>query len=130
MPSTMNLLLQVVILGVLLYGVIMVKKGRINSHGMVIFSAFILNTISILVVMLPSAIRIIGGAAQSIFSLIVVIHIILGFLVEGLGAYIITRWRFHPPGITCFSMKGLMRILTSLWVLSVILGIIVFYYLL
>jgi uncharacterized membrane protein YozB (DUF420 family) len=130
MPSTMNLLLQLVILGGLLYGIIMVKKGRINSHGMVIFSAFFLNTLSILVVMIPSAIRIIGGAAQSTFTLIVVIHIILGFLVESLGAYIITRWRFQPPGITCFSMKGLMRILASLWVLSVILGIIVFYYLL
>ena len=75
----MNLLLQLVILGVFLYGIIMVKKGRINSHGMVIFTALVLNTISILVIMLPSAIRIIGGAAQSIFTLIVVIHIILGF---------------------------------------------------
>ena len=94
MPSTMNLLLQLVILGGLLYGVIMVKKGRINSHSMVIFSAFVLNTLSILFVMVPSAIRIIGGAAQSTFTLIVVIHIILGFLVEGLGAYLFFNERF------------------------------------
>ncbi len=126
----MNLLLQLVILGGLFYGILMVKKGRLNSHGTVVFSAFVFNTLSILVIMLPSAIRIMGGAEKSTFTLIVVIHIILGTLVEGLGAYIITRWRFQPPGPTCFSMKRLMRILASLWILSVILGMIVYYYLL
>ena len=99
-------------------------------HGYVAFAAVTLNALSIIVVMLPSASRILAGASQSGFTIIVAIHSLIGFIVEALGAYILLRWRFQTPGPTCWKMKGLMRVLAALWTLSVLLGALVYYMLL
>jgi uncharacterized membrane protein YozB (DUF420 family) len=130
MPSTLNLILQFVILGVLFFGILSVKRKRLNLHGYIAFTAVALNALSILVVMLPSASRIMAGASQSGFTMIVAAHSILGFIVEALGAYILLRWRFQTPGPPCWRMRGLMRVLAVLWTLSVLLGALVYYMLL
>jgi len=130
MPSTLNLMLQIVILGVLALGILNVKRNRLNIHGYIAFAAVFLNAISILVVMLPSAFRIMAGASPSGFTIIVAAHSLLGFIVEALGAYIVLRWRFQTPGPTCWKMKRLMKVLAVLWTLSVVLGAVVYYTLL
>lgn len=114
MPSTLNVILQIVIFGVLAFGILNVKRKRLNMHGYTAFTAVALNALSIIVVMLPSASRIMAGASQGGFTIIVATHSLLGFIVEALGAYILLRWRFQPPGLTCWKMKGLMRVLAVL----------------
>ena len=126
MPSTLNLILQFVILGILVFGILNVKRKRLNLHGYIALTAVALNALSIIVVMLPSASRIMAGASPSGFTMIVAAHSLLGFIVEALGAYILLRWRFQPPGPTCWKMKGLMRVLAVLWTLSVVLGAVVY----
>jgi uncharacterized membrane protein YozB (DUF420 family) len=118
------------ILGVLAFGVLRVKKGHQKLHGYVTFIAVALNALSIIVVMLPSASRIMTGASPSGFTLTVATHSLLGFIVGALGAYIVLRWRFQPPGPTCWKMKSLMRVLAVLWTVSVVLGAVVYYMLL
>ena len=130
MVSTLNLILQVMILGVLAFGILRVKKGRLVLHGYIAFAALSLNALSIVVVMLPAASRIMAGASPGGFTAIVAVHSLLGFLVEALGAYIILRWWFQTPGPTCWKMKGLMRVLAALWTVSVGLGAYVYYLLL
>ncbi len=130
MASTLNLILQVMILGVLAYGILRVKKGRLVMHGYIAFAAVFVNALSIIVVMLPSASRIMAGASPGGFPTIVAVHSHLGFLVEALGAYIIIRCRVQPPGPNCWKMKGLMRVLAALWTISVALGAYVYYLLL
>ena len=118
------------ILSILVFGILSVKKKRLNRHGYIAFAAVILNALSIIVVMLPSASRIMAGASQSGFTLMVAVHSLLGFIVMALGAYILLRWRFQTPGPTCWKMKGLMRVLAALWTISVLLGALVYYTLL
>ncbi len=130
MASTLNLILQVMILGVLAFGILRVKKGRLVMHGYIAFAALSLNTLSIIVVMLPSASRIMARASPGGFTTIMAVHSLLGFLVESLGAYIVLRWRFQTPGPTCWRMRGLMRVLAALWTVSVVLGAVVYYLLL
>ena len=130
MPSTLNLILQFVILGFLVFGILSVKKGRLKMHGYIVFAAVALNAVSIIVVMLPSASRIMAGASQRGFTLMVAAHALLGFIVEALGAYSVLRWRFQAPGPRCWKMKGLMRVLAVLWTVSVALGAYVYYMLL
>jgi uncharacterized membrane protein YozB (DUF420 family) len=130
MASTLNLILQFVILGVLAFGILRVKKGRLAMHGYIAFAAVSLNTLSIIVVMLPSVSRIMAGASLNSFTMIVAAHSLLGFIVEALGAYIVLRWRFQVPGFTCWKMKGLMKVLAALWTVSVALGAFVYFMLL
>ncbi len=130
MASKLNLILQFMILGVLAFGILRVKKGRLVMHGYIAFAAVFVNALSIIVVMLPSASRIMAGASPGGFTTIVAVHSLLGFLVEALGAYIIIRWRFQPPGPNCWKMRGLMRVLAALWTISVALGAYVYYMLL
>ncbi len=130
MASTLNLILQVMILGVLAFGIRRAKKGRLVMHGYIAFAAIALTTLSIIVVMMPSASRIMAGASPGGFTTIVAVHSLLGFLVESLGAYIVLRWRFQTPGPRCWRMRGLMRVLAALWTVSVGLGAVVYYLLL
>jgi len=130
MPSTLNLILQFVILVILVFGILNVKRKRLNLHGYIALIAVALNALSIIVVMLPSASRIMAGASQSGFTMIVAAHSLLGFIVETLGTYILLRWRFQTPGPTCWKMRGLMKVLAVLWTLSVLLGALVYYMLL
>jgi uncharacterized membrane protein YozB (DUF420 family) len=118
------------ILGVLVFGILSAKKKQLNMHGYLALAAVILNAFSIIVVMLPSASRVMAGASQNGFTMIVAVHSLLGFIVEALGAYIVIQWRFQTPGPTCWKMKGLMRVLAALWALSVLLGALVYYMLL
>jgi uncharacterized membrane protein YozB (DUF420 family) len=99
-------------------------------HGYIAFATVSLNTLSIIVVMLPSASRIMAGASQSGFTMIVTAYSLLGFIVGALSGYIVLRWRFQAPGDTCWKMKGLMRVLAAFWTVSVLLGAIVYYMLL
>jgi hypothetical protein len=104
MPSTLNLILQFVILVILVFGILNVKRKRLNLHGYIALIAVALNALSIIVVMLPSASRIMAARAL--------------------------RWRFQTPGPTCWKMRGLMKVLAVLWTLSVLLGALVYYMLL
>jgi len=126
MLSEINLILQIGILVALIVGVVLVKRLKFNLHGYIMFSVVALNFLSIILVMLPAAVRILSGASPNIFKYIVAAHSVLGIIVEGLGIYVVGIWRFRRPGGTCFKLKNHMLVLSFLWMLSMILGVMIY----
>ena len=127
MSSGLNMLAQLVITGVLFVAIVYAKRREFRLHGLVIAAAVVLNGLSILLVMVPSALRIFSGASLSGFTLAVGVHVVLGMVAQLAGLYIVWGWRLREPGGTCFRLGGRMRSLSRLWTLMVVLGGLVYY---
>jgi len=121
------MLAQLVITGVLFAAILYAKRREFRLHGLVIAAAVALNGLSILLVMVPSALRIFSGASLSGFTLAVGVHVALGMVAQLAGLYIVWGWRLREPGVTCFRLGGRMRSLSRLWMLIVVLGALVYY---
>lgn len=125
LSSELSMILQLLSLGVLVIGFIVVKRKNYQLHGGAMFAAGVLNIVSILVVMIPVAFRLLDTSIPG-FNLLFRSHILLGVVVIGLAGYILVDWRFQKPGPTCFQRKKWMLGLSLGWMAQVIIGILLF----
>jgi uncharacterized membrane protein YozB (DUF420 family) len=130
MPSTPNLIIQAIITAALTLGIFYVKRRRIVPHGYATLAAVVLNALSVIIVMLPSALRIVSGASMNAFTMVVIAHSILGAAVIIVSVYLMAVWRLRKPGESCFKLRNYMRPLAMIWILSAALGAYVYYLLL
>lgn len=121
------MLAQLVITGVLFAAILYAKRREFRFHGAVVAVAVVLNGLSILLVMVPSALRIFSGASLNTFTFAVGFHVVLGTVAQLAGMYIVWVWRLREPGGTCFRLGGRMRPLSWLWTLIFVLGSLVYY---
>ncbi len=125
MSSDISMILQLVVLGIILVGFIVVKRRSFRVHGILMALATLVNTASILVVMVPVALRLVDSSLPN-FSFFFRTHILLGLLIEGVAIYLVADWRFQNPGPTCFQRKKWMLTLTIVWIAELLLGMIVY----
>lgn len=130
MPSTPNLLAQVMIIAILTIGILYVGRKRFVQHGYIILAAVFLNALSVLIVMIPSVYRILSGASINPFTIVVIAHSILGAASVLAGIYLIAIWRLRKPGESCFKIAKYMRPLAIVWGISAVFGFFVYYMLL
>jgi len=126
--SLFDLVIQIAIFGVLVIDYLFIRKKNLKQHGILMSSAFILNTILILVIMLPpfldESTELFGNILE-IESLIFLSHHVLGLVAELLGGFLVLRWWFVKVFDTSFCKgKTLMRATIITWLVSIILGII------
>lgn len=128
LTSDLNLLLQIFIFILLVGGVIIAKFRRgFTRHGTVMGIAVVLNTISIVVVMIPSVLSFRGlfSAPFSDAALIVVSHAVIGTLVEILGIWLVVVWVINEIK-ACAKKKNTMRATVLLWLIELFMGIYVY----
>jgi uncharacterized membrane protein YozB (DUF420 family) len=125
LSSELSLILQLLSLAVLVIGFIVVKRKNYKIHGGAMFAAGALNVISVLIVMLPVALRLLDNSIPG-FNFLFRSHILLGIVVIALAGYILVEWRFQNPGPTCFQRKKWMLGLSLGWMAQVIMGILLF----
>ncbi len=125
LSSDISMILQLVALGIILVGFIIVKQKRHQIHGVLMAIAALVNTASILVVMVPVALGLVDSSNPSL-TFFFRAHVLLGLLVEGAAIYIVADWRFQNPGPTCFQRKNWMLTLTMGWISNLLLGMIVY----
>ena len=127
MSPELNMLAQLVITGVLFAAILYAKRREFRLHGLVIAVAVVLNSLSILLIMVPSALRIFSGATLNSFTLAVGFHVVLGTITQLAAVYIVWGWRLREPGESCFRLGGRMRPLSGLWAAMFVLGALVYY---
>ena len=125
LSSDISMILQLVALGIILVGFVVVKKRSYKVHGIMMALAALINTASILVVMVPVALGLADSSNPSL-TFFFRAHVLLGLLVEGVAIYIVADWRFQNPGPTCFQRKKWMLTLTMGWISNLLLGMIVY----
>ena len=123
--SDISMILQLVVMVVILVGFVFANKRSFMSHGVVMFIATLLNTGSILVVMIPVALRL-GDSSIIGFNMLFRTHALLGIIIEAAAIYLLADWRFQKPGPTCFQRKNWMLTLTLVWIGELILGMLLY----
>jgi uncharacterized membrane protein YozB (DUF420 family) len=125
LSSEISMIIQLISLVILIVGFVIVKRKEFRIHGIVMFSATLMNTAAVLIVMIPVAIRLFGTSIPG-FNLVSRLHFLIGLIVELIAAYLLIDWRFQKLGPTCFKRKKWMLGLGLTWIAEVILGILVF----
>jgi uncharacterized membrane protein YozB (DUF420 family) len=123
--SELSLILQLLALGLLIVGFIVIKRKKFMPHGAVMFVASLTNVVSVLTVMVPVALRLSDTSIPG-FNLLFRSHILLGIVVISVSGYILWDWRFQKPGPTCFQRKKWMLGLGLFWMAQLIMGMILF----
>ena len=123
--SDISMILQLAAMGLILIGFVIAQRRSFMSHGAVMFIATLLNTGSILAVMIPAALGM-GDSSITGFNMLFRAHALLGLIVEAAAIYLVADWRFQKPGPTCFQRKNWMLILTLGWIAELILGMLLY----
>jgi len=129
-----NLLLQIITYILIIGGVMSEKKGNFHRHGLMMGTAVLLGTASLLLVMGPSLMSSFGGITTGSYGLgspLTLIHAIMGFLALAMGWTAVLALRpcgqvMETRGIG--KVRRFMRLMASLWTLVFILGLAVYLY--
>ena len=126
--ADVNLLFQIAIFIFLVVGLSAKFKRRYLTHGAIMAIALILNTASILTVMVPSFL-----ANPSLFesfprlSPVTITHITIGSLAEALGIFLVAMWALSIHNVEgCIERKRIMLVTIILWLVNLILGMYVY----
>jgi uncharacterized membrane protein YozB (DUF420 family) len=125
----LNLLIQIIIFAILIISLVFKSKKNYAKHGTGMGIALALNTVSVLLVMVPSLFSmqsLLQDLATS-FALATASHAILGILAEILGAYLLATWISNRRDVkTCFKNKRIMDATIFFWLIELILGVYVY----
>lgn len=126
-----SLIIQLFVLALLFYGYWLYRHKAFRKHGMVMASALFVHLASVIVVMLPSfAFAILPGYIAvnpaDLTSILSIVHGVLGVVAIGLGLWFVASWRFRKDIKGCFGKRNPMLITLSAWVITLLIGIVVF----
>jgi uncharacterized membrane protein YozB (DUF420 family) len=129
--ATISLILQIVVLVLLFAGVGLKERKKFRQHGIVMLTAVVLHTITILVVMIPSFILGFSspGSIDLANTLVVttLVHAFVGIAALLLGVWLVASWRLRADMKTCFAKKGIMRLTITIWLIALFLGIFMYW---
>ena len=105
-------------------------RRKLRLHGIAMFVAVVLHTVTLLVVMGPSfsisLIPYISENPLTSISLISIVHGVTGLLAWLLGLWIVATWRLNVSLQNCSRRKGAMRVTLALWLIALILGFLIY----
>jgi uncharacterized membrane protein YozB (DUF420 family) len=128
--ATISLVTQIVVL-VLLFASIWLKgKKKYRQHGIMMFTAVVLHTVVILAWMIPSFSSLISSPStlNPVDALMVtaLVHAVTGIMTVILGFWLVASWRLQVDVKACFAKKKAMRVTLTLWLITLVLGIILY----
>jgi len=127
--STVSLGIQIVVLGLLIGAVFLKTHKKYRQHGIVMFSALALHIVSILAVMVPSFRAYVGPGVinfSDLWAIVTLVHVSAGFMTALFGIWLVGSWHLKTDIQGCFKKKRLMDVTLILWMLSIVLGILLY----
>jgi hypothetical protein len=127
--STASLGIQIVVLCLLIGAVFLKTHKKYRQHGIVMFSAVVLHIVSILAVMVPSFRAYIGPGVinfSDLWAIVTLVHVSAGFMTALFGIWLVGSWHLKTDIQRCFKKKRFMDVTLTLWMLSIILGILLY----
>ena len=131
--ADINFIVQLVMGGALIVGVILAKQKRYRAHGACQTTVLLLNVWMIALTMWPSfreqVVPSIPRALKRGYYAIATVHMLLGMSAELLGIYIVlvVGTKLLPPSLRFTNWKRWMRIELALWLLALAWGLGTYY---
>jgi hypothetical protein len=127
--STLSLGIQIVVLCLLIGAVFLKTHKKYRQHGIVMFSAVVLHIVSILAVMVPSFRAYVGPGVinfSDLWAIVTLVHVSAGFMTALFGIWLVGSWHLKTDIQGCFKKKRFMDVTLILWMLSIVLGILLY----
>ena len=127
--STISLSIQIVVLALLIGALFLKSKNKYRQHGIVMFSAVVLHIVSILAVMAPSFRAYVGPGVinfSDIWAIVTFVHVSTGLIAVLVGIWLVGSWHLKTDIKQCFRKKRFMDATLILWLLSILLGIMLY----
>ena len=132
-PGQINLPFQIAVLIVILAAYVLRRMKKLLYHGITMAVAALMSLFSFLIVMLPSAVGLVGEFIPThsfnYLSLAIVVHIALGITTGILALRILAAWRFRPTVQYCTKLRRTMRATLVIWLTTLAMGVMVYLFL-
>lgn len=116
-PADVNLIVQLVVLGLLLGGASLAKVSAFKIHGRLMMSAIVIQFGAVFMWMVPSLIRNLGALGSGgVGTAITLLHVFAGTCAFALTIAAAAHW-------AVIQLRWTMRLAFSAWFLVAILGI-------
>lgn len=131
MTPTINLVLQLTMGVMLLFGAWLARRGKYVAHGICQTIVYLVNQAAIMFFMAPhfheGALPGIPAKLKDPFFSVSAAHAAVGTVAVVLGLYLILAgWKILPPRFRTSRLKQLMRLELGLWWLVIALGVATF----
>ena len=132
LAAQVNLAFQTAVFASLAIGILFTRKRKIKAHAQIMLAAVVLNLAAFMAVMAPE-LRTFNFAGTGVSSLIAIVHGFFGSLALVLSIWVVGVWLMGPlmdvpVKIRCYGSlnRKLMRAAVSLWLVSLILGFLLY----
>lgn len=124
-----NAVLQAVILVLLFVSLAVKQRKRYSMHGITMFTAVVLNLLSLVLIMIPSLLstEIIFSQPLHLISITMLVHSGLGVVTVILGVWLVASWRLQSSLKNCIKNRRLMRVTIALWLIVLAVGFLLYY---
>ncbi len=128
LEATISLITQIVVLLLLLGSVWLKGKKQYRQHGILMLIAVVLHTVVVLAWMIPIFSSIFSFPTNILNPLVaaIFVHAITGIATILLGIWLVASWHLKVDVKNCFTKKKAMRATMALWIITLILGIIMY----
>jgi uncharacterized membrane protein YozB (DUF420 family) len=130
--ADMTLILMIIIAIMFTIGVWFARRRRYQTHRWIQTTAVVLNAILVLWLMIlpfrDFVLRDVGGPRPQIFYTITTIHALFGIVAFPFGMFVALRGNeLVPKPLKFNNYKGFMRVAYGLYIVTTLLGILVYY---
>jgi hypothetical protein len=128
--QTMDLVILAGLAMLTVVGYLAFRKKSYLWHGQLMTIGVVITVMTFLLVMLPGLLMTyttLLDPATAFFDAVSLIHIPLGMLGLGLGAYLVLRWAKNGYKLANMKATGLMRATAVAWIANVAVGAMIFF---
>ena len=127
--ATISLTLQIIALALLAVAITLKNRKSYRHHGIAVAVALLLHVVTVLAVMMPTFSTFFTSPGTIVYDTTVIIsliHVALGFVALGLGIWLVAAWHFKTDLKGCFAKKKIMGPTMAVWLVSILLGVIMY----
>ena len=127
--STLSLVVELVVLGLLIFGYDLKRMKKYRQHGITMTTALALHLITIFGWMIWSFRSFLGVGSIDYGNLLVIVtlaHVALGVIAASLGVWLVAAWHMQTDVQKCFGRKRIMLTTIALWSVAILLGIVLY----
>jgi hypothetical protein len=127
--STLSLVVELVVLGLLIFGYNLKGMKKYRQHGITMTTALVLHLITIFSWMIWSFISFLGAGSVDYGNLLVLVilaHVTFGIIAASLGVWLVASWHLQTDVQKCFGRKRIMLTTIALWSVAILLGIVLY----
>lgn len=126
--STFSLAVELVVLGLLIFGYRLKRIRKYRNHGTIMTAAVPLHlaTISWMIFSFVGYLTSAPLDFGNPLILLAITHVIIGTVAVSLGAWLVISWHLQSDLQKCFTRKRQMRTAIVLWSTAIFLGIVLY----